>query len=339
MKTKEIKAINLIKTICAIGIIIYHFSCHLLNKNFLPFYTYKNGDWGSVFVTIFFIVSGFLLYNNYSEKIDLKKYYFKRWKAIFPMFYIAYIIFELKNMIIHKSIFFRGSILPYFFTIIGMDGYLVNNFNTYYILGEWFLGIIIILYLIFPILKDLLKKYTYIFLIIIPIIFLIFLDTPIIVQNPFWSITSCLFSFSIGMILNRFKDNIINNIGFFISIVLSIILIFISLNISENISNHLLGTTLFITLFIVGNKIMNFKFINIIFKELSKISYAIFLLQHIIITSILNIYNPNGIINVIAMLLLTILITIISAELLFNLNYIIDKLINKWRKHDKKRRI
>ena len=72
---KKIKSFNFIKSICAIGIIIFHFSCYLVNTKFKPFYYFHNGNWGSTFVTVFFIVSGALLYHNYSSKMDIKKYY------------------------------------------------------------------------------------------------------------------------------------------------------------------------------------------------------------------------------------------------------------------------
>ena len=105
MKKQEIKSFHFIKAICAIGIIIFHFSCYLENTNFRPFYYFKNGNWGYTFVTIFFIVSGGLLYHNYSDKMNIKTYYKKRWKSIFPMFYLAYIAVELEYIFANKTVF------------------------------------------------------------------------------------------------------------------------------------------------------------------------------------------------------------------------------------------
>lgn len=67
MRLKKILAIDFIRVICALGVIVYHFSCHLNNTRFLPFYSFVNGDWGDVFVTIFFMLSGrnaLLRYSN-----------------------------------------------------------------------------------------------------------------------------------------------------------------------------------------------------------------------------------------------------------------------------------
>ncbi len=54
----------------------------------------------------------------------------------------------------------RGaSKVSFLLTIFGMDGYFFYKINDFYILGEWFLGCIILLYLCFPILRILLLKY------------------------------------------------------------------------------------------------------------------------------------------------------------------------------------
>ena len=64
---EKLNSIYFIKAICALGIIIFHFSCHAEKSEFLPFYTFANGDWGAVFVAVFFMVSGGILYYNYSK--------------------------------------------------------------------------------------------------------------------------------------------------------------------------------------------------------------------------------------------------------------------------------
>lgn len=43
-------------------------------------------------------------------------------------------------------------------TLIGMDGYLSEYGSGFYVLGEWFLGFIVLFYIIFPLLRYLLKK-------------------------------------------------------------------------------------------------------------------------------------------------------------------------------------
>lgn len=56
MKKRVIKEFSFIKAVCALGIIAFHFSCHLESKEFLIFHSYKNGPWGSVFVTMSILV-------------------------------------------------------------------------------------------------------------------------------------------------------------------------------------------------------------------------------------------------------------------------------------------
>ena len=44
MKKNKLKSIYFIKSVCALGIIMFHFSCHTENSEFLPFHTFANGD-------------------------------------------------------------------------------------------------------------------------------------------------------------------------------------------------------------------------------------------------------------------------------------------------------
>lgn len=316
MKIKPIKSFHFIKALCAIGIIIFHFSCHLKNTTFRPFFYFENGNWGSTFVTIFFIVSGALLYHNYSDKMDIKTYYKKRWKSIFPMFYLAYLSFEIGNIFLNKSVLYRGSIKPYIFSIIGMDGYLSDNFTTYYNIGEWFLGMIIILYIIFPLILVLFKKNSNLIFISSLIFYLIFLDKPFINNTPFRTLPSCLISFILGMIIIKNKDKIINKWSTLAAILSCLLLHFIKLPISDDIGNHLMGLFVFVIMSFIGEWIMKNNICEKIFTELSKISYAIFLLQHLAIVKVLNTWNPYSPIKVLILLAATIILVICEAKML-----------------------
>lgn len=37
---------DFVRLICAVGIIVFHFSCHVEYREFLPLYEYANGKWG-----------------------------------------------------------------------------------------------------------------------------------------------------------------------------------------------------------------------------------------------------------------------------------------------------
>ena len=327
MKKNKLKSIYFIKAICALGIILFHFSCHAQKSEFLPFYKFANGDWGAVFVAVFFMVSGGILYYNYSSsKIKLKDYYLKRWKSIFPMFYISYFFFEILYMIANKSIFYRGNPLIYIFTLLGIDGYLCSVIPTYYILGEWFIGMIIILYILFPIVLYFFRKNDKVTFISILLLYIIFLDKPIINPSSYCSITSSLFSFAIGMTLIKYKEKILNTKTLFISIVGILLLTLIKIPISIDLSYHLLGIFIFIFLFEVGKYIMQNKFLDITFKKIGELSYAIFLLQHLTINNVLNYFSPVSTLEAILTLIIIIIFTLCGANILTIVtNFIVNK--------------
>lgn len=314
----RINSFNFIKAICAIGIIVYHISCHLDSKEFLPLYGFANGDWGSVFVTIFFIVSGGLLYYNYSESMDILKYYKKRWRSIFPMFFIVYFFIELLNCILNGSIFYRGNLLPYIYTFLGMDGYLVgSSVETYYIVGEWFLGAIILLYVLFPFVFKIFNKNSVLTSGIYIVLYIVFLDIPIINPYPFRSLTSCLVSFVCGMMLVKYKDKIDKSWLAIISFAVCIIMAFIKLPFSSNVGVHLMGVAAYIVLYVSGQWIMKFSVVCKIFTKLGKLSYAVFLVQHIIIYRVLQLWNPDSVVMIFALSLLIIIVIFMVAKVLY----------------------
>jgi hypothetical protein len=65
-------------------------------------------------------------------------------------------------MILTKTPFNHG-INPWSFilTLIGMDGMMFYRIKDYYLIGEWFVGMIIILYIFFPIIRKLVIDYPY----------------------------------------------------------------------------------------------------------------------------------------------------------------------------------
>ena len=120
---------DFIKAASALGIICFHFGYHAQNLNWLVSLPNYTGSWRSVLVAVFFLISGALLYLHHNKIDSVWRFYKRRWIAIFPAF-------------------------------IGMDGYLFSwlQFHTFYILGEWFLGAIIIAYLTYPVLLGIINK-------------------------------------------------------------------------------------------------------------------------------------------------------------------------------------
>lgn len=106
---KYFSEFDFVRALCAIGIIVYHYCCHVPNRDFLPLYSYVNDGWGNLLVTMFFVISGALLYYNHGDVGFNRTYFFKRWKAIFPCFYLAFVFFYIQNIIqIGKVLYLPG---------------------------------------------------------------------------------------------------------------------------------------------------------------------------------------------------------------------------------------
>lgn len=300
--TKEKKHnIEFIRAVCALGILIYHFSEHASSPlNFMKMYA--NGNISGALIDVFLIISGSMLYLNNSEISSLKEFYYKRFKSVYPSFYIAFGCFFLYYVIRFKKFFYLDcSPFTLLLSVLGVDGYFMSYTPNYYILGEWFLGAIIILYLIYPILLYGIRKYP-----VATTVFVLSAYASIIFYNVFQTslknIFSCMMSFYVGMLLQKHEKLIKNRLVFAISAVICILLALYRLpfisnpeNVSfKNVMNHLMGLLLFITLYHIGDFITRLGFIRKIFDFLGSLSYPVFLLHHQVILIAVGIYNPTA---------------------------------------------
>lgn len=285
----DINYTNFVRATCALGIVLYHFACHTSGTLF-PF-RYANGDIGDVIVTCFFILSGFCLYNKYKQVNDLKTFYYKRWHSIFPKFYILWGILYFINVYKKGSFLYNGSVEKLLYTVFGIDGYLLYLEKNYYIIGEWFLGAIILLYLFYPLLVKVIN-FSVFSLVLISL--LIYVCPIYFFTSPYWgmiyfrSFGSCLISFCVGMVCNKVVDKFDNFI--YVYFIFFFVLSFVELSLFNDIQliSHVLGFILFCILCYIGKKTSS----NSIIKLYSDISYEIFLIQHIVIIKLLELVKP-----------------------------------------------
>lgn len=157
--------LDLIRAIALICILIIHFNAAVtgyftypskLFGSVLPFGIYL-GDFGS---SLFFMVSGAALAYTAKPQPTLD-FYKKRAKAIYPMFWLAWAVcFSIR--FVAKPWYYAGAKAPtLLFTALGLDQFAVAaNWVSmdYACVGEWFLGSILFLYLLFPLLLKALRK-------------------------------------------------------------------------------------------------------------------------------------------------------------------------------------
>ena len=145
--------------------VLNHFTQVSKNSYFI-FDKFANGtgSWGYSLVTVFFIISGALIYLNNSTLDSVSLFYTKRIKTIYPAFYISYISVFTARMCLGGQFTSGKDVYLFALTILGIDGYFSSYVKNFYILGEWFLGALIIIYLLYPFILAVFRKYEKAFL-------------------------------------------------------------------------------------------------------------------------------------------------------------------------------
>lgn len=316
MKKPMIPAVSFIKAISALGVVSCHFFTRMANMDTYLILNYLNGSWGDAFVQVFLIVSGFLLHYHYQDNLELKNYAVKRWRGIFPMFYIAYLYFMYGKVCDWRSVFYYGNPWAYLLTLTGMDGYTMARLPSYYIIGEWFLGAIIILYILYPLLRKAFQKSAVGTFAFTAVLYLVFYDRPITNAYGLWTISSCLVSFALGMLIREYREVFIGKRSVAAAVAVVILLVTVFIPSGRNLSTHLMGAALFVILYNAGGKIMGFRPAGAVFQLLGDLSYPIYLLHNQIVPRIAASWQPGNPIKGWALFAITCILTVIAAKVL-----------------------
>ena len=312
MRKEQIKSIDFIKAVCALGVLLFHFEVHYTGRELTFIRDYFNG---SMLVTVFFIVSGALLWYHYADGLDLKEYYIKRWKGIYPMYYIAFLPCWLMNVLRHGSFLYAG-VFAYLYTLLGIDGYVALRTDTYHIVGEWFLGAIIVMYLLFPLIRWLFRKNQWATILGALLLYVVFYDRPITNAIGFWTLSSCLISFCLGLLFMEHRKKIMTLPGILAAAAGYILICVVKVPVHENARWHLLGACVFILLFALGEKVMARPRLNRIFTELSELSYPVFLVHHVILQVIQLFWQPAIWWQILLLEAVTVAVVLVAAKVL-----------------------
>ena len=309
---------DFIRAVCALGIIIFHFSVYT-NSPLTCFHYNANSQCGSPIVTVFFVLSGMMLrYNNY-EISSLKKFYYKRWKAIFPAFYIAYVFFFVQNVFENGELFYMGEPWRLIFSLLGIDGYLATT--TYYIIGEWFLGAIILLYVLYPLVTVFRNRSRTAAPLTVIALYVFCILTDFSPLYKFRDLPVCLLSMYFGMVVMDYKEKLLDSrASLVVSVVAAAVLLTVKLPWPPVLKRcelpaSLLGFASFIVLFNIGQALMKTRASKAI-SELGGISYPVFLVHHVITVKMLCYNNPASLAGGIIMLLATIILSVVFAKAL-----------------------
>ena len=333
-KKKKIFYLDFIRVLSMLMIVTYHFYAHFSENNISGFKTiFANGKWGLIGVALFFMISGASLMYNYKDKLEIKQYIKKRFLGIYPMFWIAYTLVFIYLFYQTKTNIWGLPIYNMIPTIFAMDGYLSSYIKTFYIIGEWFLGCIVLIYAVFPLLRKCVNKYPKITLVIatlsnLLVLFLLKNAKMPINQNFIVS----LYSFLLGMYAIQIKEfKLWQAIAALIVSIIGYIAVVPNMNM-QVLAANISGYSLYVVLAYIGTKITN-NMLQKIFVTISKYSYPIFLMHHYTIMKIENTFQ-NKIMGLTGTILLYITCWIVIIGLA-KLVYMINKEILDFFKKEK----
>lgn len=273
-----------------------------------------------VCVSIFVILSGFGLYKSYKLAYDkciadeseikniifnlkfIKKHIIKLLMVYFVVFLLSYVTLSIINEKILLDIY-QGNVLYFIINLLGLS----NVFGTPTIFGTyWYIGMILLFYILFPILMKI-EKYSIELLLGVSFILLVFPG-----EWDFDSVRAWLFPFVFGMFFAKYnvfeminsllktnQKKIINLLIFFIG--MAIVRMFIMGD--KTTFDAFFGFSILLLCYMVLSKI---PVLNAILEHLGRSSAIMFMLHPLIFTLYLNIFKFNySILTYIILLLLT----------------------------------
>ena len=347
---KRVAWLDSLRVLASFFVIISHFSYVAAESptvhDFLQKYIFNIGGLG---VTFFFAISGYLAANSLKYSTSVKEFYRRKVIRIIIPYVAAYIVFGAIFSILaliepslnaHSPLHFFNETGNFLAIIIGMLPIEVNflyyfKIQNFGIIGEWFIGTIIIIYLLAPLLKFLMNKNPFLpyvlSLLSIYLVgpYLVSLQEQGIVMNAGMLFFVRIPEFLLGMILYQCKDKIDK---FPAKIVISVFLVFSIYNLiySESISimgklTHSTGfwgfefaALLWVWVIYIFLQWLNEHFEKILkpFNNFSNISYMAMLIHHVIIYSLNYVFHFEtfGFGKMFLFLLLTIFLTVVLSK-------------------------
>ena len=298
MNQKRNFSLDLIRAAAFFLVFFYHYNMTLglygISSPFLTTHAGANFDFGQWGTILFVLLSGFTSVGSYrkAENKSFGKrcllYYGKRALSIVPVYLICYLCFFILYRL--PSFDFDGSLI---YTLFCLDGYLSTfGVHTCYLTGEWFVGLILILYLLFPFLYEAVRKKPVLSLIAAAVlnIGMIFLAWRL--DMPDSRIICFAFPFIYGIFLACYVKTLSHAAGI-AAIVFSVLLIALPLPLNYRFLLPLLGLSSFLALRYIGSLLEKpqnkaFSAVRLAIGKISKYSFAMFLVHHILMDKILS---------------------------------------------------
>ena len=303
-KQGRIFSCDLIRLFAMLCVFIFHFHImkwgdDLQSAAALPFG--RNVTFGQQGVGLFIILSGMMCAMSF-EKLKAAKaeksarqritaFYQKRFLSIYPPFWTAFfILFCLYILPMGQGLSRR-----LVFSAVGFDGYLsLYGINTCYIIGEWYIGVIVSLYLLFPVLYELIHRYPLPSAIALAVAYtagvLLYSGS----RQPETLVSFRILDFSIGIYFWIYRDRL-GGYTALAALGATLLLMLVPLPCSYMFPAALQGASVFIVLYELGNRFASLS--SAAAERLRKLvsftagySYMFFLIHHFVLMVVLKPY-------------------------------------------------
>ena len=148
--------LDLFRVVAAIMVLLFH--CHIHHENsFGPLTGFVS--MGAVFMTAFFMLSGYVLFLTYKDKSlvqapALKNFYLKRIFGIFPLYLVVAALYVVT--LGQESVFQNLVLLP--IEVLGLQSVFSTLFPVSHNDGTWFISCLLLAYLAFPLMQEIVKQ-------------------------------------------------------------------------------------------------------------------------------------------------------------------------------------
>ena len=148
--------LDLFRVVAAVMVLLFHCNIHH-ESNFGPLTGFVS--MGAVFMTAFFMLSGYVLFLTYKDKSlvqapALKNFYLKRIFGIFPLYLVVSVLYILT--LGEESVFQNLVLLP--IEILGLQSVFSTLFPVSHNGGTWFISCLLFAYLAFPLMQEVVKQ-------------------------------------------------------------------------------------------------------------------------------------------------------------------------------------
>lgn len=300
---KRIRHFDVVRVICFILIIYYHIIAQLpingicSQEAIAPFVANANMQVGTFAVSVFFMISGASLMYTTQEKMNVGQFYLKRYIRLLIPFYVVTFMYYIINVIRVKDfagVYIGGiPVWRWIFTILGMDEWVsMHGIVTFSRgIGEWFLGALMIISLLFPLLRYFMLKNAKVFMVVCTILYLIVIynynsNIPIFMSLPVKG-----FDFILGMWYGLYWQKIPQKLKYLgIPVVLVYFLYPTTFALNDALKILILAFAFLLSFSLLEDKLQECRLTVI--GVLSKYSYELFLVHHVVIYAITP-YQPT----------------------------------------------